>query len=51
MTNDFLKDGSIYNQYIKGGAKYTTNYNTYWEPICIVDGLKIKVKQCNVNGN
>ena len=42
MTNDFLKRWQQHNNVLKGGAKYTTNKNSYWEPICIVDGFKTK---------
>ena len=42
MTNDFLKRWQQHNNILKGGAKYTTSKNSYWEPICIIDGFKTK---------
>ncbi len=42
MTNNFLNRWMQHNKYIKGGAKYTSSKDTYWEPICIVDGFKNK---------
>ena len=41
-TNDFLKRWQQHNNYLSGGAKYTTRNTGYWEPICIIDGFKCK---------
>ena len=42
-TNDFLKRWQQHNNYLSGGAKYTTRNTGYWEPICILfDGFKCK---------
>ena len=41
MTNDFEKRWKQHNQILKGGAKYTKQYND-WTPICIVDGFQTK---------
>jgi len=48
MTNDFFKRWLQHNSILKGGAKYTTNHDTIWEPICIVDGFatKSEAMQC-----
>ena len=42
MTNNFLRRWMQHNKYISGGAKYTTSQNSYWEPLCIIDGFKTK---------
>ena len=41
MTNDFEKRWKQHNQILKGGAKYTKQYND-WTPICIIDGFPTK---------
>lgn len=41
-TNDFLKRWMQHNKYLSGGAKYTTNNEGLWQPICIVDGFVCK---------
>jgi len=41
MTNDFFKRWKQHNRIIKGGAKYTIQFN-HWTPLCIVDGFKTK---------
>ena len=48
MTNDFLRRWKQHNGYLSGGAKYTTSYKKYWEPLCIIDGFatKSEAMQC-----
>lgn len=48
MTNDFFRRWKQHNRILKGGARYTTSKNDYWEPICIIDGFKTKCEamQC-----
>tara|TARA_B100000029_G_C17400241_1_gene896776 strand:+ start:483 stop:860 length:378 start_codon:yes stop_codon:yes gene_type:complete len=41
MTNDFLKRWMQHNSILKGGAKYTSKYDS-WTPILIIDGFKTK---------
>ena len=41
MTNDFLKRWMQHNSILRGGAKYTSNYDS-GTPILIIDGFKTK---------
>ena len=41
ITPDFFKRLKQHNKILKGGAKYTSKYDT-WSPICIIDGFQTK---------
>jgi len=41
MTNNFLRRWMQHNKMLKGGAKYTSQYEG-WTPLCIIDGFQTK---------
>ena len=53
MTNDFLRRWQQHNNILKGGAKYTTSKNSYWEPISspetgvIFFNINLRARACN----